>query len=141
MSASLIAALCFTGAWLVTTTYFLMGSVPLLILEHDTPMDARFVGRFFDTYYLAATVTAGATAVSYALAGRPGFAAGTAGLALLAVLLRRTIIPRMAALGVQIEAVGKSAITAFRRLHGAAILINLAQLAPMVWSLIVVTRP
>ena len=134
MSASLIAALCFTGAWLVTTTYFLMGSVPLLILEHDTPMDARFVRGFFNTYYLAAMLTAGATAVSYAAAGRPGLAVGTAGLTLLAALLRRTIVPKMAALGAQIELVGKSAITAFRRLHGTAILINLAQLAPMVWS-------
>ncbi len=90
MSASLVAALCFTGAWLVITTYFLMGSVPLLILEHDTPMDARFVRGFFNTYYVAAMFTAGATAVSYALAGRPGFAVGTAGLTLLAALLRRT---------------------------------------------------
>ncbi len=46
----------------------------------------------------------------------------------------------MAALGAQIELVGKNTITAFRRLHGVAILINLAQLAPMVWSLIFVTR-
>lgn len=140
MSASLIAALCFTGAWLVTTTYFVMGSVPLLILEHDTPMDARFVGGFFNTYYLAALFTAGATALSYAVAGRWGFAAGAAGLALLAATLHRTVIPKMASLGAQIEVVGKTAITAFRRLHGAVILINLVQLVPMVWSLIVVSR-
>jgi len=140
MSASLIAALCFTGASLVITAYFLMGSVPLLILEHDTPMDARFVRGFFNTYYVAAMFTAGATAVSYAVAGRLAFAAGAAGLALLATVLRRTVIPKMASLGARIEAGGASAVRAFRRLHGAAILINLAQLVPMVWSLITVTR-
>ena len=42
MSAALIAALIFTVALLVTTAYFLMGSVPLLILKHDTVLDARF---------------------------------------------------------------------------------------------------
>ncbi len=140
MSAALIMALCFTGILLVTTAYFLMGSVPLLILEHDTPMDARFVRGFFDTYYLAAMFAASATALSYAVAGRLAFAAGAAALALLATVLRRTIVPQMQALGARIEIDGVSAIRAFRRLHGAAILINLAQLVPMVWSLITVAR-
>lgn len=43
MSAAMIAALFFTVALLVTTAYFLMGSVPLLILKHDRPKDSRFV--------------------------------------------------------------------------------------------------
>ena len=54
MPAALIAALFFTVALLVTHAYFLLGSVPLLILKHDTPMDASFVRSFFNTYYLAA---------------------------------------------------------------------------------------
>ena len=32
------AALGFTVALLVTTAYFLMGGLPLLILKHDTPV-------------------------------------------------------------------------------------------------------
>ena len=139
MSASLIAALLCTGALLVTTAYFLMGSVPLLILRHDTPMDSRFVRAFFNTYYLTAMVTAGATALCYALAGRAAFAAGAAGLALLATLLRRTVTSRMDALRAQIQHRGASAIRAFRRLHAAAILVNLAQLVVIVWSLISVS--
>ena len=51
MSAPLIAALFFTVALLVTTAYFILGSVPLLILKHDTPKDSRFVRGFFNTYY------------------------------------------------------------------------------------------
>jgi hypothetical protein len=60
MPAAMYAALFFTVALLVTTAYFLMGSVPLLVLKHDTPLDASFVRGFFNTYYLAAMVTANA---------------------------------------------------------------------------------
>ena len=136
MSAALIAALFFTVALLVTTAYFLMGSVPLLILKHDTPMDARFVRGFFNTYYLAAMFTASATAVSYAFAGRLAFAAGAAALALLATILRRKVIPKMDSLRAQIQVSATSAIPAFRRIHVTAILVNLVQLVLIVWSLI-----
>jgi hypothetical protein len=37
-----------------------LGSVPLLVLTHDTPLDARFVRGFFNTCYPGAMVTAGA---------------------------------------------------------------------------------
>jgi hypothetical protein len=135
MSASLIAALFFTVALLVVTAYFIMGSVPLLILKHDTPLDGRFIRGFFNTYYLAAMFTAGATAVSYAFAGRPSFAGGAAALALLAALLRRKVIPTMDLLRTQIQASGAQAVPVFRRMHVTAILINLAQLVAIVWSL------
>jgi 4-amino-4-deoxy-L-arabinose transferase-like glycosyltransferase len=136
MSAALIAALFFTVSLLVTHAYFLLGSAPLLVLKHDIPMDARFVRGFFDTYYLAAMCTASATAASFALAGRPAFAAGAAALALLAAGLRRKVIPRMDSLRQRIQASDPGAVTAFRRLHVAAILLNLAQLAVIVWGLI-----
>jgi hypothetical protein len=140
MSATLIAALFFTVTLLVTTAYFLLGSVPLLILKHDTPMDSRFVRGFFNTYYMAVMFTASATAVSYGLAGRPVIAAGAAALALLATILRRKIIPKMDSLRPQIELSGTSAIAAFRRIHVTAILLNLAQLVLIVWALIAVSR-
>ena len=139
MSAALIAALIFTVALLVTTAYFLMGSLPLLILNHDTPMDARFVRGFYNTYYLAAMSTAGATALSYAVAGRFALAAGPAALALLSVMSRRKVIPKMDALRAQIEGSDITAVPAFRRMHIAAILINLAQLVVIVWTLIAVS--
>ena len=131
----MFAALCFTVALLVTTAYFLMGSVPLLVLKHDTPRDSRFVRSFFNTYYLAAMFTAAATAVSYAIAGRPAFATGAAGLAVLAAALRRRVIAKMDALQTQIQAGNTDAIPGFRRTHITAILINLAQLVVIVWSL------
>ena len=136
MSAALIAALVFTVALLVVTAYFIMGSVPLLILRHDTPMDGRFVRAFFDTYYRVATFTAAATALSYALAGRAALAAGATVLALIAIALRRKIIPLMDSLRARIEGSEANAIAAFRRTHAAAIAINVVQLALVVGTLI-----
>ena len=74
-------------------------------------------------------------AVSYALAGNFVFAIGAAGLALLASLLRRQVIPRMDSRRAEIQAGGVDAIPGFRRVHVTAILLNLAQLALIVWSL------
>lgn len=134
MSAALIAALFFTVALLVTTAYFILGSVPLLILKHDTPKDYRFVRSFFNIYYLAAMFTAGGAAVSYAFAERPGLSAGAAALALLAAILHRKLIPRMEALGTQIQGGAADAIRGFRRTHVSAILVNVVQLVLIVWS-------
>jgi hypothetical protein len=118
MSAAMICALFFTVALLVTTLYFILGSIPLLVLKHDTPLDARFVRGFFNIYYGAAVFTAGAAV----LAG-------------LAVVLRKKIIPRMEALGAGIQSSQMDAIPGFRRTHVAAIAINILQLVVIVWSL------
>src|SRR5664279_3939700 len=135
ISAAMIAALFFTVALLVTTLYFILGSIPLLVLKHDTPLDARFVRTFFNMYYKGAVVTAGATSISYALAGRPALATGAVALALLAVVLRKKIIPKMDALGAQIQS-DMDAIPGFRRTHVTAIAINVVQLVVIVWSLV-----
>jgi hypothetical protein len=136
MPVAMIAALFFTVALLVTTLYFILGSIPLLVLKHDTPLDARFVRGFFNIYYVAAVVTAGATAISYAFAGRAMLATGAAALALLAVVLRGQVIPKMDALGAQIQSNYMDAIPGFRRTHVTAIAINIVQLVVIVWSLV-----
>jgi hypothetical protein len=139
MSGALIAAIIFTVALLVTTAYFIMGSIPLLVLKHDTPMDARFVRGFFNIYYRAAFITAAGTAVSSLLAGRPAVAAVTTGLALIALGLREAVIPKMDAIGAKIQS-DFDAIPGFRKLHFLAIMINIVQLALIVWSLTVFAR-
>lgn len=136
MSAAIIVALFFTVALLVNTAYFIMGAIPLLILRHDTPLDARFVRGFFNVYYRTAFVTASGTALSYAIAGRLRVACGALVLAAVALLLRRRVIPGMDALGSRIQGDFMDAIPGFRRLHLWAILINIAQLVAIVWSLI-----
>lgn len=138
-SPALIAALSFTGLLLVTTLYFIMGSVPLLVLKHDTPLDSRFIRSFLNVYCQAAIFIAGATAVSYAWAGSLGFAAGAAALALSTLMLRGKVVRKMGSLSAQIEVDGASAIPTFRRMHAAAVLIMLAQLALVVWGLIAVS--
>ena len=140
MSAAMFAALFFTVALLVTTAYFIMGSIPLLVLKHDTPLDARFVRGFFNLYYRTAFLSASATAISFAVAGRPGLAAGGAALAAISVVLRRKIIPKMDALGAQMQSNDMDAIPGFRKTHITAILINIAQLVAIVWSLITLGR-
>ena len=135
MSAAMIAALFFTVALLVTTAYFIMGSIPLLVLRHDTPLDAGFVRGFFNIYYVATLITATATSISYAFAGRPALATGAAALALMAVILRKKVIPTMDSLGAQIQSNGMDAIPGFRKTHLTAILINIVQFAAIVWSL------
>lgn len=140
MSAAMIAALVFTVALLVTTAYFVMGSIPLLVLKHDTPLDARFVRGFFNTYYVAAFVTATATSISFALAGRAGLAAGAAVLALIALGLRQKVIPKMDSLGAEIQSNAMDAIPGFRKTHIAAILFNVVQLVAIVWSLTTLGR-
>ena len=135
MSAAMIAALFFTVALLVTTAYFIMGSIPLLVLRHDTPLDAGFVRGFFNIYYVATLITATATSISYAFAGRPALATGAAALALMAVILRKKVIPTMDSLGAQIQSNGMNAIPGFRKTHLTAILINIVQFAAIVWSL------
>jgi hypothetical protein len=136
MPLPLIVALVFTVILLVVTAYFLLGSVPLLVLKHDTPLDARFVRGFFNTYYVAAMYAAGATALSYLVAGRLVFGAGAATLAAVAVVLRRTVMEKMDALRAELQADDAAAIAAFRRTHVGAILANVAQLALIVWSLV-----
>jgi hypothetical protein len=135
MPAAMVSALCFTVALFMTTAYFLMGSVPLLILKHDTHIDSRFIRGFYNTYYLAAMFTAAGTSLSYAFAGRSGFAIGAAALAILAAALRAKVLGNMDLLRAQIQADHASAISGFRKTHLTAILINLIQMIIIVWSL------
>ena len=134
MAIGIYPSLFFTVALLVTTAYFLMGGLPLLILQHDTALDARFVRRFFAVYYQAATVAAVGACLGYALWGRFGFALGAALLVGVVRALRRALIPAMQQLGERIEAADVQAIARFKRVHAAALGVNLAQLMVLVWG-------
>lgn len=129
------AALLSTVALLAVTAYFLLGSVPLLVLKHDNPMDARFIRSFYITYYRLALVTGGATTVCYALAGRVSLALGAGAIVLLTLVLRAQFIPQMDRLAGQIRGNDLLAVPAFRNIHKAAILINVAQLFAILASL------
>jgi hypothetical protein len=135
VTSAIYAAIFFTVVLLVTTAYFLMGGLPLLILNHDSPVDARFVRGFFNVYYRAAFLAATGAAAGFALSGRPAFAVGVSAIALTVFVLRRKLIPAMEQLGEQIQSSEASAIDRFRRIHFTALLVNLALLVALVWGL------
>jgi hypothetical protein len=136
-----LCTVLFTVAMLSVSVYFLLGSVPLLILKHDTPVDGRFIRSFFNLYYRVAAFVGGAATLTYAFSGRPWFAVGAAVIAVLSVVLRRTVIAKMDALQlhiqnqIQIQTTDFEAIPEFRKIHLRAILISTIQLAVVVWSL------
>ena len=134
MSFAIYPALFFTVAMLVTTAYFLMGGLPLLILKHDTPMDAKFVRGFFNVYYKAAIATALGACASYALWGRFAFAFGAAGYALVALGLRKKLLPAMQHFGARIEDQDTQALQGFRKTHSLALSVNFVQLVVLVWG-------
>lgn len=141
MPFAIYPAFFFTVVLLITTMYFLLGGLPLLILKHDIPLDARFIRSFFDIYYKAAFWASLGAAISFALWGRPVLSVGAASLAGVAVLLRRYLLPVMQQLGTQIEDNAEGAIQRFRKVHGTALLVNLCQLALVVWGTIQLSRP
>jgi hypothetical protein len=128
-------ALFFTVVLLAVTAYFLLGSVPLLVLKHDNPMDSSFIRSFYITYFRIAFIAAVATTISYAWAGRIAFAVGAAGIALLTGWLRTHLITRMDDLRTKIHADDLMAIPEFLKMHKSAILINTSQLIAILASL------
>jgi hypothetical protein len=123
-------------ALLFFTAYFLLGGLPLLILKHDVPLDARFVRAFFNVYYRVAFWAAIGAAVSYGAWGRFAFAAGAAIIAAAMAVLRTHFLRAMAEIGAQIEGSDPEPIRRFRRMHGAALLMNVALLVVLVWGTI-----
>jgi len=135
MSIAVYPALLFTVALLVTTAYFLMGGLPLLVLDHDTALDARFIRGFFNLYYKAAFVAAIGAALSFTALGYVSFAGGAAALALTVIVIRRRLLSVMDQLGAKIQTSGASAIRKFRQVHSVALLVNVLQLVLLVWML------
>lgn len=136
MTWGMYGAFIFTVALLVFTAYFLLGGLPLLVLKHDVPLDARFVRAFFNVYYKVTFWAAVGAAVSYALWGRAAFAIGAVGIAIVVTVLRRHFLAAMEEVGARIEGSDAEPIRRFRRMHGTALLINVALLAVLVWGTI-----
>ncbi len=129
-------SLIFTVAMLAVTTYFLFGSIPLLILKHDNTMDSKFIRSFYITYFKFAIVVSTAAAISYAAAVRPIQAMGAMAIAILTLVLRFKFIPQMDQLGSAIrEDNNVMAVPEFRKIHKIAITLNFAQLITVLGSL------
>ena len=134
MAAAIYPSFFFTVVLLFITLYFLLGGLPLLVLKHDVPLDARFIRRFFEVYYKAAFWASACACASFALWLRPGFAIGAAALAGVAKFVQGLLVPAMQRLGERIETSDAVAITHFRRVHVAALMVNVCQLVVLVWG-------
>jgi hypothetical protein len=124
----LLLAMFSTVVLLVWMGFFMLGSLPLLVLKHDTPLDARFIRGLFNVYYLAIMITATVGAACFALADRFLFALVFAGIGLIGVASRRTFIGRMDVLRSTMTATDRAAIRRFRQLHIGGMLANVTQL-------------
>jgi hypothetical protein len=124
-----------TIALLLPTVFFMFASPPLLVLKHDTPQDARVIRTLFHIYYTLVVIVAGLGALGQALVGRTAHALAMAGVAVFVLGLRRWIIPRMDVLRGTIPQGDASAVSRFRQLHMAGIVLNMAQLVVVVWGI------
>jgi len=125
----LIVTLVSAVLLLVWMGFFMMGSLPLLVLKHDTPVDSRFIRGLFKLYYVAVMTTGAVGALSSALAGRLVIALALACVAGIAFAGRRWFISRMDEVRNTMTADDAFSIRQFRRLHIAGMLLNLALLA------------
>ena len=125
----LIVALVSAVVLLVWMGFFLAGSLPLLILKHDTPVDSGFIRGLFNVYYVAIMAVGAVGALSSALAGRATIALALGGVAAIGFAGRRWFIARMDVVRSTMTADDTSAIRQFRRLHVAGMLVNFLLLA------------
>ena len=116
---------------LVWMGFFMLGSLPLMILKHDTPLDARFIRGLFDVYYKAVIVVAAAGTLAYAVAGRPVMTTALASVGVVALASRRGILSRMDRLRATMTPDDHARIRRFRRLHVLGMGLNVAQLAAL----------
>ena len=120
---------------LVWMGFFMLGSLPLMILKHDTPMDARFIRGLFDVYYKAVIVVASAGTLAHAFARRPAMTAVMVAIGAVAFCSRRMILSRMDRLRLTMTATDAAGIRQFRRLHVVGMVLNVVQLLALCGSL------
>lgn len=113
---------------LVWMGFFMLGSLPLMILKHDTPLDARFIRGLFDVYYKAVMIAAAAGILAHALAGRLVTTVGMAVICAVAFASRRAILSRMDRLRSTMTATDAAGIREFRKLHVLGMSLNVLQL-------------
>lgn len=113
-----------TVAMLISMGFFFLGSLPLLILKHDKPMDARFIRCVFNTHYVATVGIATIATVGRFQSGQAAMAAFMALVGAIALTGRMQIVKRMDALRSQRRATGAMQVPAFRRLHILGMAVN-----------------
>lgn len=140
MSLSAAAPFATLVILLVWMGFFMLGSLPLMVLKHDTPLDARFIRGLFDVYYKAVMVTAAVATLAHALAGRWVTMVELALVCAVAYASSRAILSRMDMLRATMTPADTAAIRSFRQLHVLGMVLNLVQLVGICASLPLVLR-
>lgn len=135
----LIVALISTVLLLVWMGFFMMGSLPLLVLKHDTPLDSRFIRGLFSVYYLAILSVGTVGSLSSALGGRLLIALALGAVAGVGFAGRYWFLGRMDAVRSTMTPDDAPAIRRFRRLHIAGMLANFVMLVGFVLGMTRVT--
>lgn len=125
-----------TVALLISMGFLVLGSVPLLILKHDKPLDAHFIRCVFNTHYVASAGIAAIAASSHALAGHAAMTLFTLLFAGWALIGKRRIVGGMDALRRARHTRGAMEVSRFRRLHITGIAVNVFWLACFVLLLV-----
>jgi hypothetical protein len=128
-------ALVSTVLLLMSMTFFLLGTIPLLILKHKDPMDSRVVRQVFHYCYRLVTTFAVAACIGQGLMNQPLLATFAGGVAVIALLLHHQLLGRMDALRTTMHTGDGLALRLFRRTHVAGIVMNAALLAAIGWAL------
>jgi hypothetical protein len=135
MPLAFFGSFFFTIVLLGATFYFLLGGLPLLVLKHDTPLDARFIRSFFGLNYTVLFFASLGAIICYAFWGRPAFALGALAIAILATVIRKSLIQIMLRLDDLIQANDCRAVDNFRRVHGLLLFLNFFLLMILLWSI------
>lgn len=136
MTFAMYPSYVFTVLLMVVNIYYLLGGLPLLTLEHDVPLDAKFTHSFFRIYCTLSAYVAICATVSYALWARPAFALGGVCLAAVAILIRTKLLPLLDQAGAGITSKEASAVTRFRKLHGVTLLLIVLQIQLLLFGVV-----
>ena len=118
----------FTVLLLSWMGFFALGSLPLMVLKHDTLLDARFIRGLFDVYYKAIMTVSTGGAIAYAVAWHPLSCAAMCVIFLIAFASRRIVLPRMDRLRTRPDPMEPHGVRNFRRLHVTGMVLNFTQL-------------
>lgn len=128
-------ALVSTVLLLMSMTFFLLGTIPLLILKHKEPMDSRVVRQVFHYCYRLVTVFALAACFGQALMEHWLLSITAGVIAAAALLLHHHVLRHMDAMRNTMHTGDAAALVRFRKIHVTGIAFNALQLGSFAWVL------
>ena len=130
-----LVALFSTVAMLFFMGLLMFSTLPLLVLKHDTPLDARFICGVFNTFLVAMILAATLATVSWVIVGQAGFALRMGCIGAYAFAVRLWVLSRMDRVRDTMQTTDPAYAAKFRRLHVSGMLLNFAQLGFLALSL------